>query len=51
MKDIVMAVKPPMKDMPISAKTGKIVTPAYAKSHPATTVVMKVPVVKPGKGK
>lgn len=46
-----MATKPATKLMPISAKTGRIVTPEYAKSHPATTVVMKVPVVKPGKGK
>lgn len=46
-----MVTKPPTKSMPISAKTGRIVTSEYAKSHPATTVVLKVPVVKPGKGK
>lgn len=46
-----MATKPATKPMPISAKTGRIVTPAYAKSHPATTVIMKVPVVAPGKAK
>lgn len=46
-----MATKPPTKDMAISAKTGRIVSPQYAKTHPATTVTMKVPVVKPGKAK
>lgn len=39
------------KALPKSAITGKIVTKEYAKSHPNTTVVMKVPVVKPGKAK
>lgn len=46
-----MATKPATKSMPISAKTGRIVSPAYAKTHPATTVVLKVPVVAPGKAK
>lgn len=46
-----MATKPQTKSMPISAKTGRIVTQQYAKTHPATTVVMKVPVVKPGAAK
>jgi hypothetical protein len=46
-----MVAKTPMKDMPISAKTGQIVTKQYAKTHPATTVVLKVPVGKPAKGK
>ena len=46
-----MATKPATKSMPISAKTGRIVTPGYAKTHPATTVVLKVPVVAPGKAK
>jgi hypothetical protein len=40
--------KPPTKQMPISAKTGQIVTAQYAKTHPSTTVVMTVPT---GKGK
>lgn len=34
------------KEMPISAKTGKIVTKEYAKTHPATTVVLNVPIKK-----
>lgn len=46
-----MTSKPNTKEMPISAKTGRIVTQEFAKAHPATTVVMKVPVVKPGKAK
>jgi hypothetical protein len=33
----------PTKPLPISAKTGRIVTQEYAKSHPATTVVLQVP--------
>jgi hypothetical protein len=37
--------------MPISAVTGRIVTQAYANRHPSTTVVLRVPVVKPGRGK
>lgn len=41
----------PTKALPKSAVTGKIVTMEYAKAHPNTTVVMKVPVVKPGKAK
>lgn len=43
--------KTPTKDLPKSAISGRIVTPEYAKAHPKTTVVMKVPVVKPGKAK
>jgi hypothetical protein len=43
--------KTPTKDLPKSAIDGRIVSPAYAKTHPKTTVVMKVPVVKPGKAK
>jgi hypothetical protein len=46
-----MATKPPMKDMAINAKNGQIVSKQYAKTHPASTVVMKVPAVKAGKGK
>lgn len=46
-----MGTKTPTKQMPISAKTGKIVTQQYAKTHPSTTVVLTVPVVKPGKAK
>jgi len=46
-----MKSKQQTKEMPISAKTGRIVSQQYAKTHPATTVVLKVPVVKPGKGK
>jgi len=34
------------RKMPISAKTGRIVSPAYAKAHPSTTVVLTVPVGK-----
>lgn len=43
--------KTPTKDLPKSAITGRIVTPEYAKSHPKTTVVMKVPATKPGRAK
>lgn len=43
--------KPATKQMPISAKTGQIVTAQYAKTHPSTTVVMTVPATKPGKAK
>lgn len=39
------------KSLPKSAITGRIVTPAYAKSHPKTTVLMNVLVVAPGKAK
>lgn len=46
-----MTTKPPTKQMPISAVTGRIVTPQYAKTHPKTTVVLTVPVGKPPKGK
>ncbi|MGK5070567.1 hypothetical protein [Janthinobacterium sp. RT4P48] len=47
-----MATKPSQtKQMPISAVTGRIVTPEYAKTHPKTTVVMTVPVGKPTKSK
>lgn len=47
-----MTTKPsPTKKMPISAVTGRIVTPEYAKTHPKTTVVMTVPVGKPPKTK
>jgi hypothetical protein len=35
--------------LPKSAITGRIVTPQYAKAHPNTTVVQRVPVGKPGK--
>ncbi len=34
------------KQMPISAKTGKIVSPEYAKKNPNTTVNLTVPVKK-----
>lgn len=43
--------KPATKPMPISAVTGRIVTQTYADRHPNTTVVLRVPVVKPGKAK
>jgi hypothetical protein len=46
-----MAKSPQTKSMPINAKTGRIVTAKYAEKHPATTVVLKVPVVAPGKAK
>lgn len=39
-----MAKATKTKTMPISAKTGQIVSPAYAKTHPATTVNLTVPV-------
>lgn len=42
-------VKTPTTKMPISAKTGRIVTSEYAKAHPSTTVVMNVPKPKPPK--
>lgn len=38
--------KPATRAMPQSAITGRIVTAAYAKSHPKTTVVNRVPVKK-----
>jgi hypothetical protein len=43
--------KTPTKPMPISAVTGRIVTQQYADKHPKTTVVLQVPVRKPGNGK
>jgi hypothetical protein len=44
-----MVAKTQTKQMPISAVTGRIVTPQYAKSHPKTTVVLTVPTGKPAK--
>lgn len=44
------AAPAPTKQMPISAKTGQIVSQQYAKTHPSTTVTMTVPTGK-GKGK
>lgn len=46
-----MATKPQTKLLPKSAITGRIVTMPYAKAHPNTTVVQRVPIVKPGKAK
>lgn len=46
-----MATKPATKTVAQSAKTGQFVTKQYAKTHPSTTFVQKVPVVKPGKAK
>lgn len=43
--------KPATKPMPISAVTGRIVSQHYATTHPNTTVVLRVPVGKPGKTK
>lgn len=43
--------KPPTRPMPIDAGTGRIVSPGYADKHPKTTVVLQVPIKKPGKGK
>jgi len=43
--------KPATRPMPISSVTGRIVSQQYATTHPNTTVVLRVPVRKPGKTK
>ena len=46
-----MSGKSKTRAMPKSAITGRIVTAGYAASHPKTTVVQRVPVSTPKKGK